>query len=288
MNEFQELLNDFINNNPERTQQELSDALFEYVASEDFQYELINQINAPSRGEMALKNKRSQRLSYNRRETERDQLRFLNDFVNVKKTLEDQEVIEKVSQNTLPMLNGAGLYKTNFFSFIEDGYLLYTSTSSLNLRGIGSSTPGSMKFKIDKSLKELKAKTSNGELLSIFDIKDILVAKDYYSNDSRRIKEIIVLLKHDVNNRNVEYGRNIIQNLDDLLREVQSEPCGKSFQRTSRKLEIIDKHIRGIVLDELELASEKLTDEFFRNKISFDEYIEKKTRLYEDGNNFWP
>ena len=96
------LLNELINDYPELPVDQLSQAVSDLIGDEEFQIRLISTMDAPSKGELALKRKRVQRFSYNRKNKEVEKLEFLESLVRIKNSLENQEVPSRVWQKNLP------------------------------------------------------------------------------------------------------------------------------------------------------------------------------------------
>jgi hypothetical protein len=273
---------------PELPIEELSRAVEEFIGDEDFLISLISNIDAPSRVELALKRIKLQRFSHGRKTREGEKLEFLENFVNIKNSIQNQELPSGVWQSTLPVSGTTEQYQINESSLFLDGFTDPTVMSELTTRRIEISTVGNIKQNLDENIMVIKESTHKGTPLSLYAIKDVIQARNYYSGDPVMVKELLDILKEDVANRNRRTGLNVIQNEEDFLREVPIEVSNTGKPKANSRLATIDKYIRGIILDELELASQNLTDEFFQNKISFEEYMGKKTRLYEDGNKFWP
>lgn len=284
MNEGSLLINQLMINYPEFSTEELSRSVEDLIDEEDFQISLISNMDAPSRRELAYKKLMFQRFSHSRKNREAEKLEFLENFLNIKISIQDQELPSGEFQS-IPLVSGiTEPYQINQFSVFLGGFTDPTIMNELTTRRIGISTVVNIKQKVGENIMLIKESTNAGTPLSLYAIKDIIQARDFYSGDSVVMKELIGILKEDVSNRNRRKGLNIIQNEEDFLHEIPGE-TGK--RKVNSKLATIDKYIRGIILDELEQASKNLTEEFFQNKIGFEDYIEKKTRLYEDANKFW-
>ena len=287
MNDRSLLFNELMSNYPELPIEELSRAVEDFIGDEDFQISLISTIDGPSRGELAVKRLRLQRFSHGRKNREAEKLEFLENFVNIKNSIKDQELPSGELQSILPVSGITEPYQINQFSLFPDGFTDPTITTEFTTRRIEISTLGNIKQKVDENIMVIKESMHTGTPLSLYAIKDVIQARDFYLGDPVIMKELLDILKEDVLNRNRRRGLNVIQNEEDFLREIPPELGETGKRKANSKLKTIDKYIRGIILDELEIASQNLTEEFFQNKISFEEYIGKKTRLYEDGNKFW-
>ncbi len=285
------LLSELINNYPELPVDQLSQAVLDLIGDEEFQIRLISTMDAPSKGELALKRKRVQRFSYNRKNKEVEKLEFLESLVRIKNSLENQEVPSIVWQKNLPAAGITEPYQMNKISSLLDGFTGFSFFNNVSNGGIGNPEVRNIKQKIDEKVLAIKQSAYNGIPLSIYEIKDIAQARDFYSEDTFMMKELLDILKKDVKNRNRIRDSNVIKNEEDeeeLLAEIPMDINETNRQNTNSKFLTINKLIRGIILDELEVASRNLTEEFFQNRINFEIYIGKKTRLYDDASKFWP
>lgn len=282
------LLSELINNYPELPVDQLSQAVLDLIGDEEFQIRLISTMDAPSKGELALKRKRVQRFSYNRKNKEVEKLEFLESLVRIKNSLENQEVPSIVWQKNLPAAGITEPYQMNKISSLLDGFTGFSFFNNVSNGGIGNPEVRNIKQKIDEKVLAIKQSAYNGIPLSIYEIKDIAQARDFYSEDTFMMKELLDILKKDVKNRNRSKGSNVIKNEEELLAEIPMDINETNRQNTNSKFLTINKLIRGIILDELEVASRNLTEEFFQNRINFEIYIGKKTRLYDDASKFWP
>lgn len=284
------LLSELINNYPELPVDQLSQAVLDLIGDEEFQIRLISTMDAPSKGELALKRKRVQRFSYNRKNKEVEKLEFLESLVRIKNSLENQEVPSRVWQKNLPAAGITEPYQMNKISSLLDGFTGFSFFNNVSNGGIGNPEVRNIKQKIDEKVLAIKQSAYNGIPLSIYEIKDIAQARDFYSEDTFMMKELLDILKKDVKNRNRIRDSNVIKNEEDeeeLLAEIPMEINETNRQNTNSKFLTINKLIRGIILDELEVASRNLTEEFFQNRINFEIYIGKKTRLYDDASKIW-
>ena len=281
------LLSELINNYPELPVDQLSQAVLDLIGDEEFQIRLISTMDAPSKGELALKRKRVQRFSYNRKNKEVEKLEFLESLVRIKNSLENQEVPSIVWQKNLPAAGITEPYQMNKISSLLDGFTGFSFFNNVSNGGIGNPEVRNIKQKIDEKVLAIKQSAYNGIPLSIYEIKDITQARDFYSGDTFMMKELLDILKKDVKNRNRSKGSNVIKNEEELLAEIPMEINETNRQNTNSKFLTINKLIRGIILDELEVASRNLTEEFFQNRINFEIYIGKKTRLYDDASKIW-
>ena len=285
------LLSELSNDYPELPIDQLSQAVLDLIGDEEFQIRLISTMDAPSKGELALKRKRVQRFSYNRKNKEVEKLEFLESLVRIKNSLENQEVPSRVWQKNLPAAGITEPYQMNKISSLLDGFTGFSFFNNVSNVGIGTPEVRNIKQKIDEKVLAIKQSAYNGIPLSIYEIKDIAQARDFYSEDTFMMKELLDILKKDVKNRNRIRDSNVIKNEEDeeeLLAEIPMDINETNRQNTNSKFLTINKLIRGIILDELEVASRNLTEEFFQNRIDFEIYIGKKTRLYDDASKFWP
>ncbi len=293
MNDPSASISELIYNYPEVSVEELSRAVIEYIGTDDFQIRLISSIDGPSRGKLAIRKKRIQRYRTSRKNMEAKRLEFSENFVNIKNAIKDHTLALRVWQSpisTIP-ITGVGITapnQTSQFSLFLDGFTIPQIMTDLNTNGIDASTVVSIKQKIYKNLMAIKGKIQNDIPLTLYSINDIIKVRNIYSDNPKMMNELLTLLRRNVSIRNDREGTNIIKNFEDFMREVPFEQDYDEKTETNSKLTKIDRYIRAIVLNELDIASENLTNDFLENKITFEEYIEKKNRIYEDGNNFWP
>ena len=159
-------------------------------------------MDAPSKGELALKRKRVQRFSYNRKNKEVEKLEFLESLVRIKNSLENQEVPSIVWQKNLPAAGITEPYQMNKISSLLDGFTGFSFFNNVSNGGIGNPEVRNIKQKIDEKVLAIKQSAYNGIPLSIYEIKDIAQARDFYSEDTFMMKELLDILKKDVKNRN--------------------------------------------------------------------------------------
>lgn len=291
MNDLSTSFNELVRIYPELTAEDFSKAVIDYINTDDFQIRLISSIGPPSREKLAVSKKRVQRYSYNRKNVEVEKLEFLETLVKVKNIIKEQELASPERQNTVttaPVHGITGPYLKNQPSFLPDGFTNPIIIANFDVRSNGASSVGSIiKKNASDNLMAIKENIQKGIPLTLYSVKELIQIKELYSNNPVIIKELLALLRRDASIRNHRTGKNVIQDFEDFMHQLPTEQDTFVGTKSAPRIAKIDKLVKAVILDELDIVSENLTKDFFQKKISFKEYIEKKNRIYEDANNFW-
>lgn len=288
MTELSDLVNHLVNANSNLSAEEISDALISYVFSEEFQVALIGKMASPTKVEIAVKTIRLRRMGVNRRTIEEERLRFIEDFAHVKETIEDDDLIGEMPYHNKVRTDLRFYYDPNPYSVVMDGFPLSTNIIRPPVRGLENITPRSNKMRLDQDLQTIIELEDTESLLSVYAIKDALEATSFYLNDHSKLRTILRVMKSDISKRNEMFKRNVVQDARDFLNSVPSDKQEEKVKKQSPIQEQIYESATAIILNELDIVSEKITTNFLDGNISYEDFLTRKARIFEDANVIWP
>ncbi len=130
---------------------------------------------------------------------------------------------------------------------------------------------------------ELEEHANSGQLLSFYDIYQIINAIILSRGDTAILERISNTIDSDIKNRNriskSDCVREFYRGNDQLPAEMRL-PRLNMAEMTN----VVRQNLRAIILDELRRLHDKVTQEFIDNKLVYDEYIEMTNRWASQAN----
>ncbi len=292
MNGPNDAINELIGIFPEFPADYLYRSILDLISTDDFLTNVISKITIPSKGDLAVRKKRIERFSYSRRNKEVEKYEFLENFISVKNALTEQAIETGTVQGTTdnpPILKVTGSYRPEKGELFKEGLTDFIYKENFRNLDTAYSIGVPINKIMNEKLGEINRITQNNTSLDLYSLGKIVQMRCEYSNDPKVRNKLLNVIQKDVsirNNRSVS-GSNLAKNYEDFMKEVPFKQENKSANISDSKLTKFNKYAEAIVIDELNTVSEILDNEFFGNKISFEQYVKKKNKIYEYANNVW-
>ncbi len=252
--------------------------ILNYIDSDEFFIELIKRIELPSKARLAREKLRLKRLSGQSRD-------------KIEGNVEVQKVIMQLKDGIEEGGSTEGLLPQS----VQPSVLVYVPNAGKAGEIMAYNEPylGSEQVKayketelMEKEINNIVVVINRKKLISYPELTVIKEARNKYAEDKEHLKEILNILNKEIANRTKKYHKDLISYLKKVEGSVEiSKAEGINQRNVQAKL---DRNLKAIILDELNTKSDEIFSEYLDGKLEYQQYLERKEKLFKDYNLLWP
>ncbi len=288
MSELGDLINDLINENDLPEPQKIIGELVRYVSSNEFVGQLLENLPTPSKAAIARMRIQMRRLSEDQQNRNREQIEFLENLSSVKDFIGTKKQEHEKPYSTFA---GAEAFATSsgyLFSSLNDGNQVTSRAFNTSRFRLGNLQSEPEKILVDRGIRDINILISEEKILPLSSIRDLLRAVDFYKLDNYKLSKIRKLINKDVFNRNKVPHEDIYKDLLELDHELELGKIKESKPKKTSKVAWSHRAIRALLVNELHSGLEELSSDFLSGEVTYDDYLNRKIRLFQDADSIWP